>query len=316
MNMENQTMVTEFIFLGLSSDPQLQIFLFLVFLVIYVITLLGNMMIILVISADPQLHTPMYFFLFHLSFVDICYSSVTIPKMLQNFLAERKTISARGCFAQNFFFLFSGGTGVFILSVMAYDRYTAICKPLHYVGTMSKQVCCHLLSGSCIAGFLYALANTLSVLSLHFCGPNEINHYSCEPPPLLVLSCSEKLTPKVVLLASIIILGSSTFVLTLVSYIHIISAILRIRTTEGRHKAFSTCSSHLVVVILYYGTGCFRYMKPTSEASILDRIISIQYSILTPMLNPIIYSLKNKDVKTALWKLFAKFKFPRETLHC
>ncbi|XP_067400271.1 olfactory receptor 5B21-like [Emydura macquarii macquarii] len=299
MNMENQTMVTEFILLGLSNDPHLQFFLFLVFLVIYAITLLGNMRIMLVISSDPQLHTPMYFFLFHLSFVDICYSSVTVPKMLQNFLAERKTISANGCFAQNFFFLLSGGTGVFILSAMAYDRYTAICNPLHYVGTMNKQVCCHLLCGSCISGFLYALANTVSVLSLHFCGPNEINHFSCKPPPLLVLSCSETLAPRLLL--------------TLVSYIYIISTILRTRLAEGRRKAFSTCSSHLTMVILYYGTGCFRYMKPASEASDLDRIISIQYNILTPMLNPVIYSLKNKDVKTALWKLFGKFKFPKKS---
>ncbi|XP_067425908.1 olfactory receptor 5J3-like [Emydura macquarii macquarii] len=313
MNMENQTMVTEFILLGLSNDPHLQIFLFVVFLVIYAITLLGNMMIMLVISSDLQLHTPMYFFLFHLSFMDICYSSVTVPKMLQNFLTERKTISANGCFAQNFLFLLSGGTGVFILSAMAYDRYAAICNPLHYVGTMNKQVCCHLLCGSCISGFLYALANTVSVLSLHFCGPNEINHFSCEPPALLVLSCSETLTPRLVLLTSVIIFGSSSFLLTLVSYIYIISTILRIRSAKGRRKAFSTCSSHLMVVILYYGTGCFRYMKPAYEASDLDRIISIQYSILTPMLNPVIYSLKNKDVKTALWKLFGKFKFPKES---
>ncbi|XP_006135788.3 olfactory receptor 5J3-like [Pelodiscus sinensis] len=313
MNMENQTVVTEFVLLGLSSNPQLQIFLFLVFLVIYVITLLGNMMIILLIRLNPQLHTPMYFFLFHLSLVDICYSSVTVPKMLQNFLAERKTISVNGCIVQNFFFLFSGGTEVFILSAMAYDRYAAICNPLHYVGTMNKQVCGHLLGGSCLSGFLYALANTLSILSLHFCGPNEINHFSCEPPLLLILSCSETLMPKLVLLTSIIIFGSSSFLLTFVSYTYIISAILRIHTAKGRRKAFSTCSSHLIVVVLFYGTGCFRYMKPTSEVSGFDRIISIQYSILTPMVNPIIYSLKNKDVKMALWKLFAKFKFPKES---
>uniref|UniRef100_A0A8D0H7L5 Olfactory receptor n=1 Tax=Sphenodon punctatus TaxID=8508 RepID=A0A8D0H7L5_SPHPU len=304
---KNKTTVTEFILLGLSNDPQVQIFLFLIFLMIYIITLAGNIMIMLVIRVDPHFHTPMYFFLFHLSFVDIGYSSITIPKMLQNLLAEQKTISLSGCIAQSFFFLWSGGTEVFILSAMAYDRYTAICTPLHYVETMKRQVCIQLLSGSWVSGFLYAMTNTLSMLNLHFCGPNVIEHFSCDIPPLLAVSCSNTLPNKVVLLISLMVFGSSSFLLTLISYIHIISTILKIKSAEGRHKAFSTCSSHLIVVGLFYGTGFFRYMKPTSASSLdLDRIISIQYSILTPMLNPIIYSLKNKEVKAALGRIFRK----------
>uniref|UniRef100_A0A674JDE4 Olfactory receptor n=1 Tax=Terrapene triunguis TaxID=2587831 RepID=A0A674JDE4_9SAUR len=298
MSMENKTRVTEFILLGLSSDPQMQIFLFLVFLVIYLITLVGNILIMVVIRADSHLHTPMYFFLFHLSFTDTCYSSVTVPKMLMNFLAEHKTISVSGCIAQMFFILFTAGAEVFILSVMAYDRYAAICDPLHYVKKMNKGICFQLVSGAWTIGFFHALLNTVFSFNLYFCGPNQISHFSCELPRLLKLSCSETLTNQVVLLTSIVIFGSSSFLLTLISYIHIISTIMRIRSVEGRRKVFSTCSSHLIVVGLWYLTGFFQYTKPSSISSgALDEMFSVQYTILTPMLNPIIYSLKNKDVK-------------------
>ncbi|XP_005310490.2 olfactory receptor 5V1-like [Chrysemys picta bellii] len=307
--MENQTNVNEFILVGLSDYPELQFFLFLVFLVIYLITLVGNMMIILVIRADPQLQTPMYFFLSRLSFVDICYSSATVPKMLVNFLAKHKTISVNGCLAQMFFILLSAGTEVFVLSAMAYDRYTAICHPLHYVGTMNKRVSRQLVGGSWIMGLLYSLVNTVPVLKLHFCGPNEIRHFSCELPPLLQLSCTVTLTNKIALLSSAVIFGFSSFLFTLVSYIHIISTILRIRSSEGRRKTFSTCSSHLIVVVLLFVTALSQYMKPSSVTSlVLDELFSIQYSILTPMLNPIIYSLKNKDMKTALTRTLGKIQ--------
>ncbi|XP_065270093.1 olfactory receptor 5G9-like [Emys orbicularis] len=308
--MENQTTVSEFILLGCSSDPQMQIFLFLVFLVIYLITLVGNMMIMVVIRADPHLRTPMYFFLFHLSLVDIYYSSAIVPKMLVNFLAEKKTISVNGCLTQMFFiFLAWSGTEIFLLSAMAYDRYAAICDPLHYVEKMNKGICVQLVSGTWTIGFFYALLNTVFVLRLHFCGLNQIHHFSCELPPLLHLSCIETLTNQVVLLTSIVILGTSSFFFTLISYIHIISTILRIRSAEGRHKAFSTCSSHLIVVGLFYLTGFIQYTKPSSVSSVvLNEMFSIQYSILTPMLNPIIYSLKNKEVKTAVGKILVKFK--------
>ncbi|XP_024079036.2 olfactory receptor 1009-like [Terrapene carolina triunguis] len=308
--MENQTRVTEFILLGLSSDPQMQIFLFSVFLVTYLITLDGNIVIMVVIRADSHLHIPMYFFLFHLSFVDICYCSVTVPNALRNFLATHKTISVNGCIAQMFFILLSAGAEVFILSAMAYDRYVAICDPLHYMERMSKGICVQLVSGAWTIGFFHALLNTVFTSKLHFCGPNEINHFSCELPPLLQRSCIDTFTNQVVLLTSVVIFGSSSFLLTLISYIYIISTILRIRSAEGRRKAFSTCSSHLIVVGLWYLTAFFQYTKPSSVSSVvLDEIFSIQYSILTPMLNPIIYSLKNKEVKIALGKTLGKLKF-------
>ncbi|XP_050775784.1 olfactory receptor 5G3-like [Gopherus flavomarginatus] len=312
MPMKNQTTVTEFILLGLSSEPQMQIFLFSVFLVIYLITLVGNIVIMVVIRAHSHLHTPMYFFLFHLSFVDICYSSVTVPNGLRNFLAEHKTISVNGCIAQMFFILLSGAAESFILSAMAYDRYAAICDPLRYMEIMRKGICVQLVSGAWTTDFIYALLNTVFTLKLHFCGSNQIHHFSCELPPLLQLACTETLTNQVVLLTSVVIFGSISFLLTLISYIYIISTILRIRSAEGRHKAFSTCSSHLIVVGLLYLTGFLQYTKPSSVSSVLlDEIFSIQYSVLTPMLNPIIYSLKNKEVKTALRKTLGKLKFIR-----
>ncbi|XP_034643678.1 olfactory receptor 1009-like [Trachemys scripta elegans] len=308
--MENRTNVTEFILLGLSSDPQIQIFFFLVFLVVYLATLLANMVIMLVVRADSHLHTPMYFFLFHLSFVDICYSSAIVPKMLVNFLAEHKTISVNGCLAQMFFIFLPAGAEIFILSAMAYDRYAAICDPLRYMNTMSKGICVLLVSGAWAIGFIDALLNTVLALRLHFCGFNQIHHFSCELPPLLQLSCTDTFTNQVVLFTSVVILGSSSFLFTLISYIHIICTILRLRSAEGKRKAFSTCSSHLMVVGLLYLTAFFQYTKPSSVSSVaLDEMVSIQYSILTPMLNPIIYSLKNKEVKTAVGKMLGKFKF-------
>ncbi|XP_053903899.1 olfactory receptor 5A1-like [Malaclemys terrapin pileata] len=308
--MGNQTKVTEFIILGLSNDPQMQIFLFLMFLVVYLITLLANMVIMLVIRADPHLHTPMYFFLSHLSFVDICYSSAIVPNMLVHFLAEHKTISVNSCIAQTFFIFLPAVTEVFILSAMAYDRYAPICEPLRYMDTMSKGICVQLVSSAWVIGFIDALINTVFALKLHFCGPNQISHFSCELPSLLHLSCTETLTNQVVLFTSVVILGSSSFLFTMISYIHIISTILRIHSAEGRHKAFSTCSSHLIVVGLLYLTAFFQYTKPSSVSSVvLDEMFSIQYSIMTPMLNPIIYSLKNKEVKTAVGKMLRKFKF-------
>ncbi|XP_050774811.1 olfactory receptor 8S1-like [Gopherus flavomarginatus] len=222
----------------------------------------------------------MYFFLSHLSFVDIFYSSAIVPKMLVNFLAKHKTISVNGCLAQMFFILLSAGTEVFVLSAMAYDRYAAICHPLHYVETMNKRVSRHLVGGSWTMGFLYSLVSTVPVLKLHFCGPNEIRHFSCELPLLLQLSCTGTFTNKIALLSSAVIFGFSSFLFTLVSYIHIISTILPIRSTEGRRKAFSTCSSHLIVVVLLFVTALSQYMKPSLVASLfLDELFSIQYSI-------------------------------------
>lgn len=305
--MENQTDTPEFIFLGLSNDPHLQIFFFLVFSTIYIITLSGNGIIILVIRKEPSLYTPMYFFLSHLSFVDICYSSDIVPQMLANLLMKPKTISFFGCLTQMFFSLLLSVTEVFILSAMAYDRYTAVCHPLHYIVTMNKAICTYLMVGAWVMGFLFAIINTVPASHLQFCGLHLISHFSCELPPLLKSSCSDTFLNNVILLSSVVVFGLGSFVPTLISYIHIISTILKIQSAEGRSKAFSTCSSHLIVVGLLYMTGMSQYMKPSHISSMtVDEIFSIQYSILTPMLNPIIYSLKNKEVKRALGRLFGK----------
>ncbi|XP_066485827.1 olfactory receptor 8S1-like [Tiliqua scincoides] len=305
--MENQTKITEFILLGLSSDPLAQIFLFVVFLIIYVVTLLGNSAIILVIRTESSLHLPMFFFLSHLAFVDICYSSVTAPKMLQNLIAERKTISVSGCLSQIFFFHLFGGTEVLILSAMAFDRYAAICHPLRYSAIMKQQLCRQFVGGAWAMGFLDAVTNTLPLLNLRFCRLNTISHYSCEIPTVLSLTCSDTFFNYTVLFASTFVFGVPSILLLLVSYIYIISAILKIQSAKGRSKAFSTCSSHLIVICLFYLSAFFQYMKPNSPSlKDLDRVASIQYSILTPMLNPIIYSLKNKEMKIAMGKLFRK----------
>nr|XP_056719290.1 olfactory receptor 5A2-like [Euleptes europaea] len=305
--MENQTTVDEFVLLGISDDATVQVFLFLIFLPIYLITLLGNVLIMLVIKTDPQLHTPMYFFLSNLSFIDICYSSVTVPKMLESLLATKKTISLSGCIAQIFFFIFMVGTEIFLLSAMAYDRYAAICNPLRYSTVISPRVCVQMVVGAWVSGFLDSLVNTLFLTDLHFCGPSNINHFSCELPLLLQLSCTSTFANEMVILTFSMTLGFASLLLIVASYVHIIGAILKISSSEGRQKAFSTCASHLTVVLLFCGTAFIRYMRPASGYSdTLDKLVSIQYSILTPMLNPIIYSLKNKEVKTALRKLFRR----------
>ncbi|XP_062992672.1 olfactory receptor 5J3-like [Elgaria multicarinata webbii] len=315
--MENQTVIKEFILLGLSSDPRLQMILFFVFLIIYAATLLGNSVIILVIRAEPSLHTPMFFFLSHLAFVDICFSSVTVPKMLENFLRQEKTISLVGCITQIFFFFQFGCVESFLLSTMAYDRYVAICDPLHYSTTINKQKCRQLVVGSWVMGLLDALINTLPLMDLTFCRHSAINHYTCELPSVLSLSCSEALTNYMLILASSSIFGFTPMLLTLVSYSFIISTVLKIRSAKGRSKAFSTCSSHLIVVCIFYISGFFGYMKSSSKSLTgLDRITSIQYLILTPMLNPLIYSLKNREIKTIICKRFGEFRYSAQLLLC
>ncbi|KAM6448918.1 olfactory receptor 5A1-like [Liasis olivaceus] len=305
--MENQTAITEFILLGLSNDPHIQNFLLLLFMVIFLVTILGNITVILVIRSELHLQTPMFFFLSHLAFVDICHSSVTVPKMLANFATEQKTISLEGCIAQVFFILQTACTQVFILSAMGYDRYVAICDPLHYSRYLTREICSKMVGGAWLLGFFYSMLNALPLLNLHFCSNNIIKHYACNLPPLLALSCAETLINYIVLLVCVLIFGLSSFLITLVSYIYIISAILKIRSAEGRQKAFSTCSSHLIVVGLFYISAFVCYLKPSSESLMdLDKVISIQYSILTPMLNPIIYSLKNKEVRSGVEKLFGK----------
>ncbi|XP_054849777.1 olfactory receptor 1052-like [Eublepharis macularius] len=304
---DNQTIVTEFILLGLSSDPKLQIFLFIVFLLIYLITLFGNLAIIVVIKVAPHLHTPMYVFLSYLASLDVAFSSVTVPKMLENFFWEKKGISIHGCFTQVFFGMcLLVGEGL-LLSVMAYDRYIAICHPLHYAVMMSKQLYSQLICGALLTGFLYALLNTLLLTTLKFCGPNIIHHFSCEPPQLFELSCSNTFANHMVIFTLGSFLGMGALLLTLASYVRIISAVLKISSTEGKRKAFSTCSSHMTVVILYYATIFFRYLKPTSKDSQDQEMApSVVYFILTPMLNPIIYSLRNEEVKRGLLNIVSR----------
>ncbi|XP_078234209.1 olfactory receptor 5V1-like [Pogona vitticeps] len=301
--MVNETLQWYFTFTGFTKNRQLQIFYFSFFLLIYFLTLVGNIMIMLVIGTSPQLQSPMYFFLSHLSFLDVCYSSVTVPKMLETIIGKQKTISVLGCFTQTFCILFSATAEVFLLSSMAYDRYSAICKPLHYMETMNIVFCQKLVAGSWIIGFFYAVANTLPLLKLQFCGSNIIMHFICELPSILSLSCSETSMNKMLFFISGSAVGLVSLFLTVLSYIYIISSILRINSREGRNKAFSTCSSHLTVVILFYGTGYFRYLRPSSMSSvILDELFSLQYCIFTPLLNPIIYSLQNKEVKAMFKK--------------
>ncbi|XP_060112168.1 olfactory receptor 8S1-like [Heteronotia binoei] len=301
--MDNHTTVTYFVLFGFSSSLPVQFFLILIFLFMYIATIVGNLAIIAVIRYNNHLQSPMYFFLKHLSFIDICFSSVTLPKLLEN-LCSSQMISYGGCLAQMFFIFITASSEIFILAAMAYDRYAAICKPLHYVQIMNKSCCRWLVGGAWAFGFTHAFINTLPVLKLVFCGPNIINHFSCEFPSLLALSCTKTTPNSILFLISGTTVASFTLSAIFFSYIHILSTVLKMRSVEAKKKTFSTCSAHLIVVVLYYGTGCFRYMRPNSVSSvIMDKLFSIQYSISTPMLNPIIYSLKTKEIKEDLKKL-------------
>ncbi|NXS51127.1 OR5V1 protein, partial [Balaeniceps rex] len=307
--MESQKSASEFVLLGLKNDPHLQSLLFFVFSVIYFITLFGNMVIMIVISTDPHLHSPMYFFLFHLALTDMCYATTIVPYMLVNFLLKQKTIDYSACIIQVSLILLSAGSEIFMLSAMAYDQDVAICKPLHYQEVMNKLVCSQLVGAAWAMGVLHSIINTLPMLNVQFCKYTEIKHFSCEFPPLLTAACGRTFLNKLVLLSSAVIFGSSSFLLTLICYTYIISTVMKTQSAKGRHKAFSTCSFHLIVVVLLYTTALFQYTKPSSVSSfILGQLFSIQYSILTPMLNPIIYSLKNNDVKTALGRMLRKIQ--------
>ncbi|XP_039715953.1 olfactory receptor 1030 [Pteropus medius] len=304
---ENYTAVTEFILLGLTDRAELQPVLFVVFLVIYLVAVIGNVSMILLIRSDSRLHTPMYFFLSHLSFLDLCYTTTIAPQMLVNFLSKRKTISVIGCFIQFHFFIALVITEYYLLSAMAYDRYVAICKPLLYGLRMSRCVCISLVAISYVYGFANGLVQTVLMLRLSFCGPNEINHFYCADPPLLVLACSDTYVKET---AMFVVAGSNltcSLTLILISYIFIFTAIVRIRSAEGRRKAFSTCGSHLTAVTIFYGTLFCMHLRPPSEASVEQgKIVAVFYIFVSPMLNPLIYSLRNKDVKEAIRKVVQK----------
>ncbi|XP_040320040.1 olfactory receptor 2D3-like [Herpailurus yagouaroundi] len=307
MGEENQTYVTEFVFLGLSQDPHTQLLLFFLFLIIYLLTVLGNLLIIVLIHRDSRLHTPMYFFLRNLSFADLCFSTTTVPQVLVHFLAKRKTISFAGCSTQIFVLLLVGCTECALLAVMSYDRYVAVCKPLHYSSIMTHWLCVQLALGSWVSGALVSLVDTTFTLCLPYQGNNIINHFFCEPPALLKLASTNTYSTEMAIFAMGVVILLAPVCLILVSYWNIISAVIQMQSGEGRFKAFSTCGSHLIVVVLFYGSAIFAYMRPNSKImNERDKMISVFYSAVTPMLNPIIYSLRNKDVKGALRRVTAK----------
>ncbi|XP_008681853.1 olfactory receptor 8B3-like [Ursus maritimus] len=306
----NASFVTEFILVGLTDLPDLQLPLFSLFLVMYVVTVLGNLGLITLIGLNSHLHTPMYFFLFNLSFIDLCYSSVFTPKMLTHFTSKKNMISYRGCMTQLYFFCFFVISECYVLTSMAYDRYVAICNPLLYHVLMSPKVCSSLMLGSYLVAFSGAMAHTGCMLRLTFCDANTINHYFCHIPPLLQLSCTSTYVNELVVFIVVSINVIVPSVTIFVSYCFILSSILRISSTEGRSKAFSTCSSHIITVSLFFGSVAFMYLKPSSAGSLDDgKISSIFYTNTLPLMNPFIYSLRNKDVKLALKKFLSRRPF-------
>ncbi|XP_072506374.1 olfactory receptor-like protein OLF3 [Notamacropus eugenii] len=308
MGTVNQTWVSSFILLGLSSDWRTQVALFVLFLAIYLVTVLGNILIIILICLDSHLHTPMYFFLINLSLVDVSYATTIVPQLLLHFLEEEKLIPYVSCAAQLFFSLGLGGTEFVLLATMAYDRYVAVCNPLRYSAIMHGGLCVKLVAASWLSGSLNSLMQTTITFQLPMCTNQVIDHISCELLAVVRLACVDTSSNEVAIMISSIILLMTPFLLVLLSYIKIISTILKIQSTEGRKKAFQTCASHLTVVVLCYGMAIFTYVQPRSTPNILqEKMISLFYALLTPMLNPVIYSVRNKEVKGAWQKLLGQF---------
>ncbi|NXC43611.1 O1038 protein, partial [Penelope pileata] len=299
----NSTFASEFILLGFTSQEDLQVIFFVLFLAIYLVSLMGNLGVIVLIRIDSCLHTPMYFFLSHLSFLDICCSSTIIPQTLLNFLVKRKVISFTRCAAQLFFFATCASTESYVLAAMAYDRYVAICNPLLYSMAVSRRLCLGMLAGAYLAGALSSTIHTVSIFHLPFCRSRRINHFFCDGPPLLALSCSDAHVSESVVSAVVGFNVLSTTGFILVSYWFVLSAVLKIRAAAGRRKAFSTCASHLASVTLYYGSSLFTYLRPSStHTSGRDKVVSVLYAVVVPTLNPLIYSLRNADMKNAMRK--------------
>uniref|UniRef100_A0A8C9PLI4 Olfactory receptor n=1 Tax=Spermophilus dauricus TaxID=99837 RepID=A0A8C9PLI4_SPEDA len=304
---ENQTWVTEFILLGFPIGPKTQMLLFGFFSLFYAFTLLGNGAILGLICLDPRLHTPMYFFLSHLAVVDMSYASNNVPKMLANLVNKKKTISFVPCMMQTFLYMAFAHTECLLLVAMSYDRYMAICHPLHYAVIMSQRVCTILAAASWACGSLLALFHVVLMLRLPFCGPHEVNHFFCEILSVLKLACADTRLNQVVIFAASVFILVGPLCWVLVSYTRILLAILRIQSGEGRRKAFSTCSSHLCVVGLFFGSAIVMYMAPQSRhPEEQQKILSLFYSLFNPMLNPLIYSLRNAEVKGALGRVLRK----------
>ncbi|XP_069083552.1 olfactory receptor 8U9-like [Pleurodeles waltl] len=300
----NHTSVTEFILLGITTYIELEVLLFVIFMLVYILTLLGNSLICLLVVTDPHLHTPMYYFLCNLSFVDLCYSSSTTPNMLTDLISVQKTITFSGCVVQLFCVSLFGNSEGVLLGVMAYDRYVAICKPLLYPVIMNQKTCVHFAVATYLWSVLSAVGETILTFRLYFCRSNIIDHFFCDFSPLLKLSCSDTTTNELVIfiLVSFVCISSCGIITT--SYCYIISTILRIQSLKGRYKAFSTCASHFILVSLFFGTIFIMYLQPQSSSSkTQSKVLSLFYTVIIPMLNPMIYSLRNHDVKRALRKL-------------
>ncbi|XP_059134450.1 olfactory receptor 9S13 [Peromyscus eremicus] len=302
-----------FVLVGFGGGAETQALLFVVFLVLYIVTILGNLTMIVVITLDARLHSPMYFFLKNLSFVDLCYSSVIAPNALANFFSSSKVISFEGCATQFFFFSLLATTETFLLAVMAYDRFMAICSPLRYPVTMCHMACVRLVLGTFCVGCLNSIVQTSLTFQLPFCSSNRIDHFYCDVPPLLQLACADTALNELLLFGLCGFIIVSTTLAVLVSYGYITVTILRMHSGSGRHKVFSTCGSHLTAVSLFYGTLFVMYAQPGAVTSMEQgKVVSIFYTLVIPMLNPLIYSLRNKDVTDALWRLGQRHSLVRE----
>ncbi|XP_075805860.1 olfactory receptor 4E2 [Microtus pennsylvanicus] len=297
----NQTRVTEFVFLGLTDSWVLEILFFIPFTVTYILTLLGNIVIVVTIVFSPRLHTPMYFFLSNLSFIDICHSSVTVPKMLEGLLLERKSISFDNCITQLFFLHLFACAEIFLLTIMAYDRYVAICIPLRYPSVMNMKVCVQLVFALWAGGTVHSLVQTVLTIRLPYCGPNIIDSYFCDVPSVIKLACTDTYLTGILIVSNSGIISLTCFLALVTSYTVILFS-LRKQSAEGRRKALSTCSSHFMVVALFFGPCIFLYTRPDSSFSI-DKVVSVFYTVVTPLLNPLIYTLRNEEVKNAMKQL-------------
>ncbi|XP_050617422.1 olfactory receptor 13F1 [Macaca thibetana thibetana] len=310
MFLANWTSVKVFFFLGFSQYPKVKVIIFVVCLLMYLITLLGNVILISITIPDSHLHTPMYLFLSNLSFLDIWYTSSALTPMLANFVSGRNTISFSGCATQMYLSLAMGSTECVLLSMMAYDQYVAICNPLRYPVIMNRRTCVQIAAGSWMTGCLTALVETMSVLPLSLCGNSIINHFTCEILAVLKLVCVDTSLVQLIMLVISVLLLPLPMLLICISYAFILTSILRISSVEGRSKAFSTCTAHLMVVVLFYGTALSMYLKPSAvDSQEIDKFMALVYAGLIPMLNPIIYSLRNKEVKVALKKLLIRNPF-------
>lgn len=306
----NLSVISDFILLGLTDDPVLNTILFVLFLLIYVITVVGNLWIIIIILATAQLHSPKYFFLSHLAFLDFCYSSVFLPKMLINYLIDQKTISYYGCLLQYSFVNMFLTAECFLLAAMAYDRYLAICSPLHYRVLMTPTVCIYLVSGSYLLGCANSLTHLRSLLSLTFCGPNAVDHYFCDIPLLFQLSCSDTHHSEDLFIVLSGATTITTFLIVVGSYLGILITVLKIHSARGSYKALSTCASHLTVVTLFYGTVISTYMGTSSSfPQDTEKILSVFYTLLLPVLNLLIYSVRNKEAKEAMRRMIKRKVF-------